>query len=236
MFTVALAGVAIFTAVRLYQQRGESVAPTAPTSIPRAADTTANTTSCSPVTFSLAGEPVCGDPCSADTDCPTDHTCSTTTNKCVLTACLAAGASCDANNCNEVTPVNPNCGDTCSTNTDCPTDHTCSGGKCVLTLCTQSGRTCTANNCSLAPKCGDTCTTNAQCPNDHTCTSGKCVLNSCLSGSTCTADKCSTTSTTAPTAAPTNAPKLPTAGTSYPTVIAGGLGILAIIGALFFAF
>ena len=236
MFTIALAGVAIFTAVRLYQQRGQSVAPTAPTSIPRAAEP--NTTSCNPVTFSLASAPKCGDACSADTDCPTDHTCSTTTNKCVLTACLATGATCDAAQCNEVTPANPNCGDTCSTNSDCPTDHTCSTttNKCVLTLCTQSGRTCDSSKCTLTPKCGDTCTTNSQCPTDHTCTSGKCVLNDCLqSGKTCTADNCTVT-TPSSTTTPTTAPSLPQAGTGYPTVIAGTLGILAIIGALFLAF
>jgi len=46
--TVVLAGVAIFTAVRLYQLRQEAVAPTAPTSKPEAA-----TDGCSALSFTL---------------------------------------------------------------------------------------------------------------------------------------------------------------------------------------
>ncbi len=48
--TLALAGVAVFTAIRLYQLRQEPVAPTAPTSQPQAA-TTAE--SCTALAFTL---------------------------------------------------------------------------------------------------------------------------------------------------------------------------------------
>src|SRR3989344_8424927 len=48
--TVILAGVAIFTAVRLYQLRNQPVAPTAPTSEPGA---TGNTIACTSLAFTL---------------------------------------------------------------------------------------------------------------------------------------------------------------------------------------
>lgn len=44
-----------------------------------------------------ADAPLCGDSCTTNMQCPTNHTCSAT--KCVLNACLN-GANCDANKCN----------------------------------------------------------------------------------------------------------------------------------------
>jgi cytoskeletal protein RodZ len=48
--TIVLAGVAVFTAIRLYQLRQEPVAPTAPTSQPEAATTAKG---CTALTFTL---------------------------------------------------------------------------------------------------------------------------------------------------------------------------------------
>lgn len=237
LFTVGLAGFAIFTAVTLYQQRQQPVAPTTPTSIPRAQ--TLPTTSCDPYTFSITS-PVCGDTCSPSdpNSCPQDHKCNTTTNKCELTACTQSGASCDANKCTVTTtppppPGEPQCGDTCSPSDpkSCPEDHTCSSttSKCVLTACTQAGTTCDSNKCNLttAPKCGDSCTNNSQCPTNHSCNGVKCILADCLtSGTTCNSTKCAVVE------AP---PELPTAGVSTPTILAIGLALLAIIGALLLA-
>jgi cytoskeletal protein RodZ len=52
--TVVLAGVAVYTAIRLYQLRQEAVAPTAPTSEPAAAEPKTNT--CTQLSFVLAEE------------------------------------------------------------------------------------------------------------------------------------------------------------------------------------
>ena len=51
--TILLAGVAIFTAVRLYQLRQQPVAPTAPTSEPAAS--VLDVESCTAITFTLSG-------------------------------------------------------------------------------------------------------------------------------------------------------------------------------------
>lgn len=52
--TVVLAGVAVYTAIRLYQLRQEAVAPTAPTSEPAAAEPQTN--ACTQLSFVLAVE------------------------------------------------------------------------------------------------------------------------------------------------------------------------------------
>lgn len=243
LFTVVLAGIAIATALRLYNQRTASVAPTAPTSIPRAQEApppaASNTTACQPVSFALTAAK-CGDSCSPGGpagQCPNDHTCDSGTSKCVLTSCTVAGASCDTTKC---TPTNaPKCGDSCTPGgpaSQCPTgDHTCDPEtrKCVLTQCNQSGVSCTTDKCTVnqttttttTPKCGDTCQTNANCPNDgsHICKDNKCVLATCLqSGVSCNSNRCAVTTT----------PSLPQAGTGTPTIIGAVLGVLAIIGAL----
>ncbi|MBU0572599.1 hypothetical protein KKH23_03975 [Patescibacteria group bacterium] len=63
--TIALAGIAVFTAIRLYQLRQEPVAPTAPTSKPKAAAPE----SCTALTFTLTipEGPICYEAC---TDTP----------------------------------------------------------------------------------------------------------------------------------------------------------------------
>lgn len=53
--TVILAGVAVYTAVRLYQLRQEAVAPTAPSSKPAAAEPKTNI--CTQLTFTLTVSP-----------------------------------------------------------------------------------------------------------------------------------------------------------------------------------
>lgn len=234
LFTLVLAGVAIFTAVKLYQQRQVSVAPTAPTSIPRAAETTTQTTACQTTSFSITASK-CGDACTTNTDCPTDHTCSS--NKCVLSSCLVAGATCDTTNCTQVTPAS--CNNTCDANTPCSSGLTCVSGACRNPSCTaQTGCVCATPTPTptpaptAAPGCGDTCTASSQCPTDHTCSGNKCVLTTCLtSGVTCNSANCSVVTATA-----TPAPSLPVAGNGTPTIIFGVLGFLAIVGALALVF
>jgi len=74
--TIVLAGVAIFTALRLYSLRGEPVAPTAPTSQPEAFGETPQPTpceygSCTKLAFTLSTPTPTGTPTSTPTSSPT---------------------------------------------------------------------------------------------------------------------------------------------------------------------
>lgn len=64
--TLVLAGVAVFTAIRLYQLRQESVAPNVPSSKPKAAEPV----SCQPLAFTLGT--VTGSPTATPTATPTE--------------------------------------------------------------------------------------------------------------------------------------------------------------------
>jgi hypothetical protein len=75
--TIALAGVAVFTAIRLYQLRQEPVAPTAPTSKPKAV---AAPIGCTALTFTLTTPegPSCYETCTETPDnCPSGLECQT---------------------------------------------------------------------------------------------------------------------------------------------------------------
>lgn len=57
VFTVILAGVAIFTAVRLYQLRQQAVAPNVPSSIPQAQEASPSPVSACLLTFTIGATP-----------------------------------------------------------------------------------------------------------------------------------------------------------------------------------
>ena len=138
--TILLAGVAVFTAIRLYQLRQESVAPTAPTSKPAAA--TEDIEKCVATTFTIPGGPTAtptGGPTATPTGSPT------------------------------------------ATPTSAPTD----------------GLTATPTGTATATPVGGTVT---------------------------------------PTTTPTDAPELPDAGISYPTIAGAIVGILVILGSLLLVF
>ena len=79
-----------------------------------------------------------------------------------------------------------------------------------------------------APECNDTCTTNADCPSDMTCSNGLCRHPDCVSESDC---NCAVA-----TATPTGeAPELPEAGVSTPTLIGAGFGALLLLAAFLLA-
>ena len=120
--TLILAGVAVFTAIRLYQLRQESVAPTAPTSRPRAEESTEpSTVACSGLAFSLTTATASSTATTTATASPTD---SPTDNP--------AGS--------------PNaCGGTCGSNTNCQQNYVCYQGFCRNPSCTSS------QNCVCAP-------------------------------------------------------------------------------------
>jgi len=116
--TVILAGVAVFTAVRLYQLRQEAVAPTAPTSKPKAQEVPL---ACQSLAFTLGSTPT-----------PTPTATPTSTATPTPTA----------------TPTNPpgepnSCNGTCGSNTNCNSGLFCYSGFCRNPSCpTQTSCSC----------------------------------------------------------------------------------------------
>lgn len=78
IITVILAGVAVFTAIRLYQLRQESISPTSPESEPEACEETTQTISCTSLAFTLTE--VSPTPNITDTITPTYSVTPTITN------------------------------------------------------------------------------------------------------------------------------------------------------------
>jgi cytoskeletal protein RodZ len=107
--TVILAGVAVFTAIKLYQTRQGTVAPNAPTSKPAAAEPSPTATACQALTFTLVSST------------PTTTATATATATPTITA----------------SPV-PQCGTSCTTNSDCPSSMICYVGVCRNPSCTTS--------------------------------------------------------------------------------------------------
>lgn len=214
--TLVLAGIAIFTAIKLYQTRQGTIAPTAPTSNPAAASNGA-AAACQTLAFTLTSSSPTPTPTGSGTPTPTPTVSVTPTP----------------------TPV-PQCGTSCSTNSDCPSAMICYVGACRNPSCT------TSNNCicesatptptptgTPAPGCYSSCTTPGSqdiCPSGMTCTTvggvNKCVNPNCSGSSNCI---CATP--TPIVSVPTTTPSLPTAGSTTPTIlgILGG-GILLILG------
>lgn len=98
--TLVLAGIAIFTAIRLYQLRQQAVAPTAPTSKPQAQEMPArDLNACTSLTFTLAtptGSPTAtptGTPTATPTGSPTATPTATPTPTATATPTVTATSS-----------------------------------------------------------------------------------------------------------------------------------------------
>jgi hypothetical protein len=140
--------------------------------------------------------------------------------------------------------VPPACGTTCTTSTECPSDMSCTqAGICRKTACTSetdcicATATPTPTPTPTAPpvlSCGSSCTSSTQCPTGMSCTaSGVCRNTACSSETSCI---CATaTPTTIAAANPTAAPSLPSAGTSWPTLLGIGAGLGTLLLAVFLA-
>ena len=89
---------------------------------------------------------ICGDPCSADSQCPGDHSCSGGT--CVLDECIDNPANCTSDQCDT---LDLDCGDPCSSSDACPNDHTCSNGTCTLNICVTNPSSCSTDGCIHTP-------------------------------------------------------------------------------------
>jgi hypothetical protein len=115
--TVILAGVAIFTAVRLYQLRQQAVAPNVPTSKPKAAD---NASSCL-LTFTISVSSTSPSPTATSSSQPTPTATAVAT---VTPTPTSTGG----------TPNN--CGGTCGSNANCNSALICYSGFCRNPSCT----------------------------------------------------------------------------------------------------
>lgn len=119
--TIILAGVAIYTAIRLYQLRQQPVAPNVPSSIPQAA---ANVGSCSALAFTLAS----GSPSPSPSGSPTASPSPTPTGSATPTTSPTPAPSGAPNTC----------GGTCGSNSNCASGLICYNGLCRNPSCTSS--------------------------------------------------------------------------------------------------
>ena len=119
--TVILAGVAIFTAVRLYQLRQESITPIAPTSKPAAAIPCPTANSCTALTFNLSTSTPTATPTATPTETPTGTPTSTPTATPTQTPTPSG------------TPNS--CGGTCGSNYNCGSGLFCYQGFCRNPSC-----------------------------------------------------------------------------------------------------
>ena len=128
--TVILAGIAIFTAFKLYQLRQQTVAPNAPSSIPQAASAAATPKACQLLAFSLTTSTPSVSPTPTVTASPTPTPSPTPT----ITSSPTSTPS--------VTPSptgTPNiCNGTCGSNANCQSGLICYNGFCRTPSCQES--------------------------------------------------------------------------------------------------
>ncbi len=257
LFTLILAGAAIFTAIRLYQLRNQSVAPNVPESKPKADELTCG---------GIAGAPcptgkVCiySDGTTRAPFADASGTCQTDTRtskdlSCVLSFTLGATASPTPTPTPTPTPV-PQCNASCTSDSGCPSTLKCNiatgatTGSCRAPLCL-SESDCICGTSTPTPTatptptpttpgstpnaCNGTCGSNLNCQSNFVCYQGFCRNPSCTGSTTC---GCGTsTSTPIPGGSgSTSAPSLPDSGTTWPTWIGVGIGIFVILGSLILA-
>lgn len=94
----------------------------------------------------------------------------------------------------------------------------------------------TASPTGAPNSCNGTCGSNSNCQSNYICyipsgsISGNCRNTQCLTETDCTCAVATTSATVAPTQ-----PSLPVVGTSWPTLLGTGFGVLVIIGSLLLA-
>lgn len=223
--TVVLGGVAVFTAIRLYQLRSEPVAPNAPDSQPAAGNFTNPPSSqpqlnaCTALVFTLSTGTPTGTPTTTPTSTPTTTATATPTTT--------------------ATPTPKACNTTCSNTAECASGLTCldkqdgTGTKACRLSTNPLSATCQARGCNAS--CGE----NSDCESGLSCldTGGgvrKCRDTDYPNSSSCSASTSTPTGT--PIAQSTSTPaSLPAAGVSTPTIIGVGAGILLLLGAFILA-
>lgn len=250
--TVILAGIAIYTAIRLYQLRQTTVAPNAPSSQPAAYDYGTNCASLGDQASCQAADckwNINRNRCSAGNGCLISFSLLTTATTTPTPTATATASSSPSPS--PTTP--PACNTSCSADIDCPSGMTCTtDGQCRTTSCTSevdcicatatptATPTTTPTPTPAVPlSCGDSCTSNADCANNMVCvSSGVCRNPSCLNSTNCI---CETATPAGTSSAPplaqggTPAPSLPESGTSTPAIVGAAAGILLLLGAFILA-
>ena len=210
--TIILAGVAIFTALRLYQTKDRAIAPNVPSSKPKAAGE-----ACDP--RSKVGQ--CGksgEICLQTGSDPSVGVCGVPpANACQLNFTLSVSTATATST---------------STATVTATSTSTSTATSTSTSTSTATATATAN-----PQCNYACTSNSNCPSGLMCyipsgsTTGNCRNTQCLTETDCLC----AVATKTPTIAPSSQPSLPVVGTSWPTIFGTALGVFVIIGSLLLA-
>lgn len=118
--TIVLAGVAVFTAYRLYQLRQQPVAPNVPSSVPKAAETS----KCQ-LSFNMATVTVTSTPTATPSGSPTATPTPTGTATPTATATSTAAPTGSSNSC----------GGTCGSNLNCASGLYCYSGFCRNPSC-----------------------------------------------------------------------------------------------------
>lgn len=206
--TVILGAIAVLTALKLREIGNEPVAPTAPTSKPKAVE----------VSPSPAAEEV--DP------------------NCVLEFTVSGVATPTPTPTPSATPTpSPElgCYTTCSDDADCEGDLTCetfgSEKKCANSSCKDE------SDCTCNVSCWQKCDSDTQCSSDRTCRqiddTKRCVNIKCDREQDCdctiTISSPSPSSKAVVKASPKPSPELPEAGVITPTLFVGAAGILLVV-------
>lgn len=205
--TVILGVIAVFTAIKIYQEKNKPVAPTAPESKPQAQQATPSSAPTpSPIvcklTFNLLSAPT-----------PTATPTRTATPTVTPTASVTPTATPTAT----PTPL-LGCYHTCTSDSDCEGDLKCQtvagSQKCVTPQCPDE-RDCICNK-----SCWEVCGQNSECPTGTTCRSidgiYRCVNPSCDREKDCDCSIVQNTPT--PQITPVSEGELPSAGTNFPTL------------------
>lgn len=206
--TVILAGVAIYTAIRLYQLRQEPVAPNVPSSIPKAAE-------------------FCGG--IAGTACTGGLVCIYSNGSTIATHPDESGTCGTA-------PAGPPAKTVCSlsfTVAGTPTPTGTPTGTPTSTPTGTPNETPTPTPTGTPPtgtpnSCNGTCGSNANCSDGLMCYQGFCRNPSCAVNTNCTC-----AGTPGPTSTPV--PTLPKSGTDWPTIAGFGIGMFVILGSILLA-
>lgn len=223
--TIILAGVAVFTAVRLYQLRQESITPVKPTSKPKAQDVCPEPGGCTSLFFRLGATPTptprtapeCNSICRTNADCISlsdSREGSTLSLICYFPPAPSAAVDAIA-----TTAPTGYCREA-----SCPTAPDCFCGRVTPTP---------------TPRIGTTPTPSPTTPPGSTPTPtpvpGATYTPTPVPGATNTPTPVPGAATATPAPGEAAQPELPNAGISFPTILGISLGTLLLIGALLLA-
>lgn len=253
--TLMLAGIAIFTAYRLYELRQQPVAPNVPSSMPKAQDIGTDVVSVAPSCHKVYTVETIEGP----TPTPSVVSCNVSCNLTVTpqirceTGLICQPPTVDGED--DIIGTSIGASGLCR-NPDCPeeTDCVCPGNPTAtpttnptITPTPTPTAKPTATATPTAPpgepnSCGGTCGSNYNCKSGLYCYNGYCRNPSCPTDADCECSEDGAGPTATPTSGgnlPASSPTeaaLPQSGTNWPTFVGTAIGILIIIGSLLLAF